>query len=79
MPRVTALSVIFLTASMTGCSTVSYQECYRADWFERGRQAGAEGLPLSAVVRQQNDCAQVGVVPDRHGFAAGWRAGQQGT
>ena len=77
MSRVAASLTILFTAFMSGCSTVSYQDCYRADWYERGRQAGAEGLPLSVVIRQQNDCAQVGVVPDRLGFAAGWRAAQQ--
>ncbi len=52
---------------------MSAQECFNANWYERGAEAGRAGAPISTVLADQNACVHYGVVPDRGAFAEGWR------
>ena len=82
MPPVSFLiasTVVALTAlTVTGCATMSEQDCRHAHWESVGLQDGLEGASAKRLDGHREACASTGVVPDtvqwRRGYAHGLRS-----
>lgn len=70
--RVTALAAIAL---LSGCASMSEQECLSADWHDRGMRDGHNGQPRHYVEAHREACAKVGVVPDELAYRTGHAVG----
>lgn len=71
------LSVVFLVALLSGCATMSKDECKLADWYLKGVEDATQGYSLERAVEHGKACARVNIVPDmkeyREGHAKGAR------
>ena len=63
--------------AVSGCATMSKEECKQADWYLKGVEDATQGYPLDRVIDHGKACARVNVVPDmkeyREGHAKGAR------
>jgi hypothetical protein len=50
-------------------------ECLHSDWYARGEQDAAAGLPVTRILDYNRDCNLHGINPDRWDFVLGWQAG----
>lgn len=71
------LGALCLVALLSGCATMSKEECKQADWYLKGVDDATQGFPLDRVVEHGKACARVNIVPDmkeyREGHAKGAR------
>lgn len=69
--------LIWLLALLSGCATMSKEECKQADWYLKGVEDASKGFPLDRVVDHGKACARIKIVPDmkdyREGHAKGAR------
>lgn len=70
-----ALLAAGLATALGGCASMSPEQCRSADWRAVGYRDGANGVDRARVDAYAEDCAQVGVHPDRGAYRAGWNAG----
>jgi len=70
-------SVIFVAILLSGCATMSKEECRQVDWYLKGVDDATKGFPLERVIEHAKACARVDIVPDmkdyREGHAKGAR------
>ena len=69
-----ALILVPLMA-LTGCATMSVDECATADWRVLGFTDGSRGETLARTERRANDCAAHGYTIDRVAYDGGRHAG----
>ena len=73
----TPLICVVLLALLSGCSTMSKEECKLADWYLKGVDDATQGYALDRVVEHGKACAKINVVPNmkdyREGHAKGAR------
>ncbi len=50
--------------SVTGCASLSKDECRHADWRVIGYEDGARGYEAGRIARHREACARHGIVPD---------------
>ncbi|MDR4126382.1 DUF2799 domain-containing protein [Yanghanlia caeni] len=62
-------------ALLTGCASMSEEECLTADWYERGVLDGRRGEPGNYVHEHHEACAKVGVTPDNEAWQRGRSVG----
>jgi hypothetical protein len=71
------VGLICLLFVLSGCATMSKEECKQADWYLKGVEDATKGLPLDRVVEHGKACARINIVPDmkeyREGHAKGAR------
>ncbi len=71
------LGILCLLAFISGCATMSKEECKQADWYLKGVDDATHGFPLDRVIEHGKACARVNIVPDmkdyREGHAKGAR------
>ncbi len=60
---------------VTGCSTLSEEECLVADWQLIGREDGVNGRDASYIGNHRKACAEYGVVPDLQEYERGYGDG----
>ena len=60
-----------ITATLSGCETMSKGECLSADWFQVGYQAGRAGTERSHIEDIAKSCAKTNITPDREGYFSG--------
>jgi hypothetical protein len=60
---------------VTGCSTLSQEECLVADWQLIGREDGASGQDVSYIGNHRKACAEYGIVPDLDEYQHGYEDG----
>ncbi|MDF2177972.1 DUF2799 domain-containing protein [Aliiglaciecola sp. CAU 1673] len=60
---------------MSGCATLSKQECQTADWQIIGMEDGASGKPASFVGEHRKACAEYGIAPDLAAYQKGHAKG----
>ncbi|WP_319784053.1 DUF2799 domain-containing protein [Oceanisphaera sp. IT1-181] len=48
---------------LTGCASMSKQECLTANWLDQGFRDGRSGQPLTRIVDHRQACTKVGVIP----------------
>lgn len=65
-------AVIFaLLGLLSGCATLSPEQCRVADWRTIGLRDGERGRPASWIGQHVEACGKAGVVPDGPTWAAG--------
>lgn len=58
--------------AVSGCASMSKEECVTADWRAIGYEDGAAGLPVSAVSGRRQACAKkAGITVDMAAYTAG--------
>ncbi len=62
-------------ALVSGCATIAAEDCPRVDWYQLGRQDGAQGQPESRVHEHRRACRDVGVLPDERAWLTGRHEG----
>ncbi len=62
---------------LSGCASLSAEECLAADWYTIGVEDGARGQPVSRVGAHRKACAEVGVQPDMARYEQGRAFGLQ--
>ncbi|GGY86572.1 DNA repair ATPase [Cellvibrio zantedeschiae] len=62
---------------LSGCATMSKEECKQADWYIKGVEDATKGFPLDRVIEHGKACARIKITPDmkeyREGHAKGAR------
>ncbi len=66
---------VLLALVLTGCATMSKEECVNADWQIIGFEDGASGSPPNRIGVHRKACADYGVVPDKQAYDAGYAEG----
>jgi hypothetical protein len=69
------VQITLATVVLTGCATLSEEECKTANWPEIGYADGREGHPRSRLESHDEACAKVGVRPAREAYFAGRERG----
>ena len=72
--RVGAL-VVLAALSLSGCATLSEDECRTANWQAIGYEDGVDGQPANRVARHRKACAKHDVQLDLAAYNAGRAAG----
>lgn len=71
------LGIMCLLMLLSGCATMSKDECKQADWYLKGVEDATQGYALDRVVEHGKACARVKIAPDmkdyREGHAKGAR------
>lgn len=62
---------------LSGCATLSAEECLAADWYTIGVEDGSRGAPISRIGAHRKACAEVGVQPDMARYNEGRAYGLQ--
>lgn len=60
---------------VTGCATMSPEECAVADWQQLGERDARSGKSPDYFARRAKDCAEAGFESDRHAWQRGWDRG----
>ena len=60
---------------LSGCATLSKNECLNADWYSIGYVDGARGYPASRIGEHRRACAEYSVKPDFEQYEKGRIAG----
>ena len=67
-PRLTAAlrSLLAITSALviTGCASMSEEECLTADWYTIGYEDGSRGYTADQIGNRRQACAKHGVAPD---------------
>lgn len=71
--RIFAALAVF--AAMSGCASISKNECLNANWEDVGIRDGANGRPEEYLIEHSKACAKVAVVPDRGAWSHGREQG----
>lgn len=61
-------ATLVLAATLSGCASLSEEDCLTADWAVMGEADGQQGRPVSEINRYRRQCAQYGVVPDTQAY-----------
>ncbi|MBM7073613.1 DUF2799 domain-containing protein [Shewanella sp. 202IG2-18] len=75
MKRLLSLSIICLILS--GCQTISPEECKSADWYNRGINDGSDGLKRSILQSYTQECAEAGISVNSEEWRRGYKFGLQ--
>lgn len=70
MKRLAAVLLASLLV-LSGCATLSEEECLTADWFSIGFEDGANGYPANRIGAHREACAKHGVTPDLRQYQDG--------
>ena len=62
---------------LSGCASLSAEECLAADWYTIGVEDGSRGQPVSRIGAHRKACAEVGVQPDMARYNDGRAFGLQ--
>ena len=60
---------------LSGCATLSENECRSGDWYGVGLQDGQNGAPLSRLTDHREACAEFGIAIDGDRYRAGRNQG----
>lgn len=62
---------VFTALLLTGCETMSKEECLSADWYQVGYDDGRDGKERKQIEYITESCAKAGVIPDRELYFSG--------
>lgn len=68
---------VLCVVALTGCASMSKEECRYVDWRTVGYEDGASGRPASRLGDHRRACADHGVAPDLAAYEAGRAAGMR--
>jgi hypothetical protein len=63
--------------ALSGCASLSAEECLAADWYTIGVEDGSRGQSVSRIGAHRKACAEVGVQPDMVRYNEGRAFGLQ--
>jgi hypothetical protein len=66
-----ALGIVAATAALSGCNSMSAQECLATDWRTVGYEDGVNGYAGDRIGRYRNACSEHGVTPNLDAYQAG--------
>lgn len=66
---------ILAASILSGCASLSKEECNNADWFLIGFEDGSRGKALSTVGEHRKACARVNITPDFARYESGHQKG----
>jgi hypothetical protein len=70
------LTILLTCAVLSGCASVSKEECIAGDWAAIGQRDGATGrVGDTQFARHTDACAKVQITPDRSAWARGYAQG----
>ncbi|MDT9001691.1 DUF2799 domain-containing protein [Paucibacter sp. APW11] len=69
------MAVCAVLLALSGCASMSEDQCRRADWQQQGTRDGRDGYGRDRVGDHAEACAKVGVVPDEPRWLTGWSDG----
>lgn len=69
--RITMLVITSCALLLSGCASMSPEECLTAQWHEQGMRDGQNGYPRSRAANHQEACAKVGVSINMTQYQAG--------
>ncbi len=67
---------VLVILTVTGCSSLSKQECLNADWFMIGLEDGSAGRSLETIGAHRKSCAKINVTPDLASYERGHDKGR---
>lgn len=71
----TILAMLVLGLSISGCASMSADECVTGDWHTIGFEDGARGYTAARLGDHRKACAEHGVAPDFNAYRAGHEEG----
>ena len=71
MPIRLFIAAIGILAALTGCSSMSANECMATDWRTVGYEDGASGYSGDRVGKYRKSCGKHGISPDLGQYQAG--------
>ena len=71
----TQLGLVLFVTAISGCATMTPEQCQRADWIDVGLRDGLEGNPMSTLDERISDCKKIGVVVDTGRYVTGREQG----
>jgi len=74
-PLLRLLAAAALLGTLSGCASLSKDECLSANWEDIGVRDGANGQPEEYLIQHSTACAKVHVVPDRGAWLHGREKG----
>lgn len=77
MRRVCIAGLLGSLLMITGCATMSGEECLTSDWRAIGYEDGAQGFSSDRLSQRRKACAKHGVTPDFDAYQAGRSDGLQ--
>lgn len=66
---------MMLAVLLSGCATMSKEECKQVDWYLKGLDDATVGYPLDRVIEHGKACARVDIVPDMKAYRQGHNKG----
>lgn len=69
------LAAAALVLALSGCATLSEEECRFSDWYDLGYRDGRQGRPADRVSEHAQACGEHGVKPDRERYFSGHEDG----
>lgn len=68
-------SILMCALLMSGCATMSKEECKQADWYLKGVEDANQGYALDRVIEHGKACARTNIVPDMKEYREGHTKG----
>lgn len=65
------VALLAATAALTGCNSMSAQECLATDWRTVGYEDGVNGYAGDRIGRYRNACSEHGITPNLEQYQAG--------
>jgi len=75
--HLSVLSLALLVTFVTGCATMTPEQCQHASWMDVGLRDGLEGQPMSTLDERLSDCKKVGIAVDTGRYVTGREQGLQ--
>ena len=69
------IALLLSALLLSGCASMSKDQCLHADWYAVGVEDGAKGRPLERLGEHRRACAEYAVAPNGEAYMAGRREG----
>lgn len=73
--RIRTLTVVALALGVSGCASMSADECVASDWYTIGFEDGSRGHTAARLGDHRKACAKHGIAPDFTAYRAGHEEG----
>jgi hypothetical protein len=73
--RLATLAALLALGALSGCASMSQEECKLADWYTVGFEDGSRGYTADRIGQHREACAEHGVAPDLQAYQSGREAG----
>ena len=68
-------AMLLLAVTISGCASMSKQDCEKADWHAIGYNDGARGVYYSNLDNYRKSCSEFQITPDANAYQSGWNQG----